>query len=135
MMQRIGWAALLAALVLIASPSFAADDVTLEGGFVWEREDGNQDGDLKAIFTPTGEGEWSVEFQFDWEDGPHVYKGNCSGSLDGELSGDVVSDGDREMKFKFSGTFEDGEFSGSHGFVTEEGELKPAGTFTLGSAD
>ena len=86
MMQRIGWAALLAALVLIAMPGFAADDVTLEGGFVWEREDGNHDGD-------------------------------------------------REMKFKFSGAFEDGKFSGSHGFVTEEGELKPAGTLTLDSAD
>ena len=135
MTQRIRWAALLGALVLAAMPGFAADDVTLEGGFVWEREDGDHDGDLKAIFTPTGEGTWDVAFHFDWEDGPHVYTGDCSGSLDGELEGNITGDGEREMKFKFSGAFADGAFSGTHGFVTEEGEVKHSGTITLGSAD
>jgi hypothetical protein len=136
MTQRIRWAALLGVLLLAAMPGFAGDDVTLEGGFVWERDDGNHDGDLTAIFTPTGDGEWSVAFHFDWEDGPHVYTGTCSGSLsEGELAGDITSDGDREMKFKFSGAFEDGMFSGTHGFVDDEGEVKSAGTLTLGSAD
>jgi hypothetical protein len=136
MTQRIRWAALLGLLVLTAMPALAGNDVTLEGGFVWEREDGNHEGDLTAIFTPKGEGEWSVAFHFDWEDGPHVYTGTCSGSLEeGELSGDIVSDGDGEMKFKFSGAFEDGLFSGTHGFVTEEGDLKNAGTLTLAAAN
>lgn len=136
MTHRIRWFALLGALVLVALPGFAGDDVTLDGGFVWEREDGNIDGDLKAVFSPTGDGEWSVAFHFDWEDEPHVYTGTCSGSLaEGELAGDITSDGDREMKFKFTGSFEDGSFNGTHGFVTEEGEIKNAGTLTLASAD
>jgi len=134
MTQRIRWIALLGVLFLAAMPGLAGDDVTLEGAFVWDREDGSREGDLKAIFTPTGDGEWSVAFHFDWEDGPHVYSGTCSGSLDGELSGDIVSDGEREMKFKFSGSFEDGTFSGTHNFVTDEGDLKRAGTLTLGKS-
>lgn len=133
MKLRIRWFALPAILVLTAMPIFAGDDVTLKGGFVWEREDGNHDGELTATLTPTSDGEWSIAFAFDWEDGPHVYTGTCSGSLDGGLSGDITSDGEREMKFKFSGSFEDGKFSGTHGFVTKEGEYKPAGTLTLGS--
>ena len=133
MTQRTRWIALLGILFLAAMPGFAGDDVTLEGGFVWEREDGNHEGDLLATLTPTGEGEWAVKFEFDWEDGPHVYSGTCSGSLDGEFSGDITSDGEREMKFKFTGTFEDGMYSGTHSFVTEDG-LKPAGTLTLGAA-
>jgi hypothetical protein len=107
------------------------DDVMLEGGFVWEREDGNHEGDLTAILTPTEAGMWSVAFHFDWEDGPHVYTGTCSGSLDGDLSGDITSDGEREMKFTFSGAFEDGTFNGISNFVTEEGEVRKAGTLTL----
>ena len=134
MTQRIRWIALLGIFFLAAMPGLAGDDVTLEGGFVWEREDGNHEGDLKAILTPTGDGEWDVAFHFDWEDGPHVYTGTCAGSLEGKFSGDIVSDGDGDMIFKFSGSFEDGAFSGTHNFVTKEGELKKAGTLTLGSS-
>ena len=123
--------ALVAIVALAAMPSFAADDVTMEGQFVWEREDGSHDGGLKAIFTPTGDGTWDVAFHFDWEDGPHVYTGSCSGDMDGELTGDVVSDGEREMNFKFMGAFEDGTYTGTHGFVDKDGEIKHAGTLTL----
>ena len=135
MTRRTRWIALLGVFFLAAMPSFAGDDVTLEGGFVWERDDGNQEGELKAILTPTAEGEWDVKFHFEWEDGPHIYTGTCSGSLDGELSGDITSDGEREMKFKFSGSFDDGTFTGTHNFVTKEGETKRAGTLTLGSPE
>ena len=133
MMRKMRWLALLGMFALMTVPAAAGDDVTLEGGFVWEREDGNHEGDLKAILTPTGDGTWDVAFHFDWEDGPHVYSGTCSGSLDGELTGDIVSDGEREMNFTFEGSFEDGKFSGVHHFVTKEGETKRAGTLTLGS--
>jgi hypothetical protein len=133
MTQRFRWIALMGVLFLAALPGLAGDDVTLEGGFVWEREDGNRDGDLKAILTPTGDGEWSVAFHFEWEDGPHVYTGTCTGSLEGELSGEITSDGERDMNFKFMGSFEKGMFSGKHSFVTEDGELEHAGTLTLGS--
>ncbi len=134
MTQRIRWIALLGVFFLVAMPGFAGDDVTLEGGFVWERDDGNREGDLKAVLTATGDGEWDVSFHFEWEDGPHVYTGTCSGSLDGEFSGDITSDGDGEMKFKFNGAFEDGTFTGESNFVTKEGEIKRAGTLTLSSS-
>ena len=128
------WIALLGLFCLVAMPGFAGDEktVTLEGGFVWQRGDdeGDAEGALKAVLTPTGEGEWDVTFHFDWEDGEHVYTGSCMGSLGGELSGKVQSDGEREMNFKFNGSFEDGKFSGTHGFVNEEG-YKEAGTLTL----
>jgi len=134
MTQRIRWIALLGVFVLAAMPGFAGDkEVTLEGGFVWEREDDNHDGDLTAILTPTADGEWSIAFHFDWEDGPHVYTGTCKGSLDGEMSGDVTGDGERQMKFTFSGAFEDGTFSGISNFVSKEGEVRKAGTLTLGT--
>lgn len=133
MTRRIRWIALLGVFFLAAMPGFAGDDVTLEGGFVWEQEDGDREGDLKAVLTPTGNGEWDVSFHFEWEDSPRIFTGTCRGSLDGELSGDITSDGEREMKFKFSGSFEDGTFNGTHGFVTKEGELKQAGKLMLGS--
>jgi hypothetical protein len=131
MTQRIRWIALLGVFFLAAMPGFAADDVALEGSFIWEREEGDLDGTLKAILTPTGEGEWSVAFHFEWEDEPHIYTGTCSGSLEGEFSGDIKSDGDHEMNFKFNGSFEDGTFTGDSNFLTKEGEIKHAGTLTL----
>jgi hypothetical protein len=130
MKYRIGLLALVAVLALTAVPAFAGDDVTMTGGFVWTKDDGDHEGDLKAVFTPAGKGEWTVAFHFDWEDGPHVYTGTCKGSFDGELSGDITSDGERKMNFRFSGKFVDGEFSGTHGFVDGE-EVKDSGTLTL----
>ena len=134
MTQRIRWIALLGVFILSAMPGFAGDDVTLEGGFVWERDDGSDEGDLKATLTPTGDGEWDVSFEFEWEDGPHVYSGTCSGSLDGELSGKITGDGDRKPKFTFTGTFEDGKFNGTHKRVGRDGKLKATGTLMLGSS-
>ena len=131
MTVRVRWFALLGVFLLAALPSVAGDDVTLEGGFVWEREDGNHEGDLKAVLTPAGDGEWDVSFYFDWEDGPHVYTGKCMGSLEGELTGNIKADGDREMNFTFAGAFEDGKFSGTHNFLSKEGEENKAGTLTL----
>ena len=123
----------LAAAPLVAGGEAAGDDVTFEGQFNWVRDDGTKDGDLRAVLTPRGVGEWDVAFHFEWQDGPHVYTGSCSGNLDGELSGDIVSDGEREMKFHFTGKFEDGTFSGTHAFVDDEGSLKDSGTLTLGA--
>jgi len=131
MTHRNRWIALLGVVFLAAVPGFAGDEITLEGGFVWERSDGNEEGELKAVLTPTGEGEWDVSFYFDWEDEPHVYSGTCMGSLDGELSGDITGDGDRKPKFKFSGSFEDGKFSGTHERFGRDGELRATGTMTL----
>lgn len=125
-------AAALLALAGLAGTTAASEPVTLEGGFVWERSDGNQTGDLKAVFTPTGDGTWDVAFHFDWEDGPHVYAGTAEGSLtEGELSGRVNNDSeDRPGSFVFKGTVADGSFSGTHAWLEGE-EEKSTGTLTL----
>lgn len=114
--------------------AMAADDLAMDGGYVWQRDDGTKEGELTASFSPVGDGKWDVAFSFDWEDGPHVYTGTCEGSLTGDLSGDIKSDGDREMRFRFNGAFEDGTFNGTHAFVSEDGELKDSGTLSLWAA-
>ena len=128
------WMAVLAvALLCWAGPlSLAADEVTMEGEFVWTRSDGDTKGDLKAIFTPTGQGTWDVAFHFDWEDGPHVYAGTAKGDLTGgQLEGEVQNDSsDRKATFQFSGTIEDGAFAGTHGHLSD-GKLNDTGTMTL----
>jgi len=127
--------AILAVLILAGGfAAMASEDVAMEGGYVWARDDGNKEGSLTATLTPDGDGKWNVSFSFDWEDGPHVYTGACEGSLTGELSGNITSDGDRKMNFKFSGAFEDGTFSGKHSFVNEDGTVKDGGTLTLAAA-
>ena len=123
---------LLVSLAVFAGV-LAAEDVTLKGSFVWERNDDNRDGEVTAVFTPTGDTEWAVAFHFNWEDEPHTYKGTATGSLSsGELKGAVEADGDNhKMSFRFSGSFEDGLFTGTHSFVDKSGGLKHSGTLTL----
>ena len=120
-------------LATTSVPVLAAGDVTLEGSFVWARDDGDRTGDLKAVFTPTGKNEWTVAFHFDWENKPHVYKGTARGSLSkGTLEGDVDNDNEEHpASFKFSGDFKRGTFNGTHGHINKEGELKDTGTLTL----
>ena len=88
------------------------EDVTLMGEFVWARDDGDRTGELKAVFTPTGKGEWDVSFQFDWEDGAHVWEGTAQGNLKkGSLKGEVLTDNEeRQGTFRFNGKFKDGKF-------------------------
>ncbi len=127
---------LTAALVLVGGLAvFASEDVTLNGKFVWVRDDGTSEGDLKAVFTPTGENRWDVAFHFEWEDGPHVYAGTAEGNLrDGKLRGEVLNDSEeRPSTFRFEGAFENGVFSGKHAYL-DEGEPKEMGTLTLNAA-
>ena len=108
-----------------------AKDVELNGSFKWVRSDGDTDGDLKAIFTPTGEGEWSVAFHFDWDDGPHVYAGTAKGSMSGELHGEVQTDNkDNPGTFVFKGSFAEGTFEGKHGSMRDDA-FNEMGTLTL----
>ncbi len=122
-------------LVAACGIGMAGDDVTKTGTFVWEREDKEISGDLKAIFTPRGDADnqWDVAFHFDWEDGPHVYRGTAIGSLaKGKLQGEVVNDNkEHKSTFRFKGKSKKGKFKGTHSHIGEEGELKPTGQLTL----
>lgn len=124
----------LGLLALALSGALVAnEDVTLEGSFVWARDEGDISGDLSAVMTPAGENQWSVAFHFVWEDEPHTYLGTASGSLThGELEGVAESDNeDHKISFRFNGAFEDGTFTGTHGWIKEDGTLETAGTLTL----
>lgn len=126
-------AAGLALTLALATAGFGADEVRLEGSFVWERNDGDRTGALTAVMTPDGDNEWKVAFHFTWEDEPHTYLGRARGTLDdGPLAGTATSDDpDHLLRFEFRGEFEDGTFRGTHGFVQADGSVKDGGTLTL----
>lgn len=111
-----------------------AEDVTLEGSFVWARgADGDLGGDLTAILTPVEEDVWSVAFHFVWEEEPHVYLGRASGNIwDGPFEGEAQNDNEeRKLTFLFAGAFEEGVFQGKHQFVREDGSEVDTGSFEL----
>lgn len=121
--------------LLLASPLLAGETETqtLTGEFVWERDDKDIAGPLKAVFEPTGENMWDVSFYFTFDDKDHIYKGTAQGSLtEGELNGEVLSDGEEQHPYKFSGTFaEDGSFAGIHHFMGGD-EARKTGSITFG---
>lgn len=107
-----------------------AETQTLTGEYQWDRPD-EQPGPIKAVFTATGENQWDVSFYFNFRDEDHVWSGTAEGSLtEGELSGKVMSDGDKPSPFVFEGKFEDGVFKGTHGGL-RDGERNDTGTITL----
>lgn len=129
-------ALILMALALIV-PGWAmaeeakADDnqTTMTGQFKWNRMD--DPGDIKAVFTPTGENTWDVSFYFDFREEPHIYSGTAEGSLtEGALKGNVMSDGEKPSPFSFEGKFVDGTFEGIHHSLRDE-EPAETGTITL----
>ncbi len=90
------------------------------------------------MFTPTGKDEWNVAFHFEWEGQPHVYEGTAQGSLSDDFLEGEVEDGDNDedkRTYRFRGTFENGEFAGTHAKVSTEGESRDLGTLTLRPAD
>ena len=128
-----GLIALGVVVLALAGTAVAAEEVTLEGSFDWARPDGERTGDLSAVMTPSGGGRWSVAFSFVWEDEPHVYLGEATGSLDaGLLEGTAKNDDeDQKLSFRFAGEFEDGTFHGKHSFVKDDGTVQELGTLTL----
>ena len=87
-------------------------DRTLTGSYHWS--DAGKSGDLKAVFTPTGEARWDVSFYFVFEGEPHTYSGTAQGTLDGGALDGTVFNEARNRTFSFKGTVTDGEFSGTH---------------------
>lgn len=118
----------LAALAGLAVAPVPADEPrTLEGGFVWSQ---GPTGDLKAVFKPTGEGQWDVDFHFNFRGEDHTYSGTAQGKLaEGSLSGSVQNE-NKKRTFKFQGEFKDGEFQGTHSEVKGDGSVD-TGTLML----
>jgi hypothetical protein len=120
---------LLVVLILAAVQSVnapAAEERTLTGEYWWEET--GRSGDLRTVFTPTGEGSWDVVFYFKFRGESHVYRGTARGSLsNGALSGKVVNESKRRT-FTFEGTVKDGAFEGSHAEIFGSG---PSRTGTL----
>ena len=114
-------------LLLLTVPTLGAEDSqTLKGSFAWSR---GSEGDLEAVFTPTGTDEWDVSFYFEFR-GNHVYSGTAQGSLtQGELKGTVQNE-DKRRTFTFSGRITDDKFKGTHAETTG-GSSKTTGTMTL----
>ncbi len=117
-------AASLAALAVAAAGS---DQRTLKGQFVWDQ---GPTGNLRAVFEPTGDGKWDVDFHFKFRGRAHVYSGTATGNLaDGKLEGRVKNES-RRRTFTFRGEFEDGTFRGTHAEVFGERQ-RSTGTLTL----
>lgn len=117
---------------ILATPTSAAATTTasrtLAGDYNWEQ--GSHRGNLEAVFTPTGDGRWTVAFHFVFDGQSHTYEGTAEGSLeDGPLAGEVQTDRGRR-RFTFRGQSKDGSFTGTHAerFADEE---ERTGTLTL----
>ena len=75
MKRSIGFG--LVALVFVAGVIMAGDEVTLEGEFLWNAGGGDTRGDLRAVFSPTGENEWSLRLSDDGPTAPVCKDGVC----------------------------------------------------------
>ena len=121
-------------LLVIGCAALAAKDdkkdgKTLTGKYNWTQS--GEAGDLEAVFTPAGEGKWSVDFHFAHGGDQHVYSGSAEGSLtDGELRGKMTNEGGKRH-FTFDMKFEEGRFKGTHAEVTG-GREQRTGTLNLG---
>lgn len=118
----VGLAGLLA-IVAIASDesrrlvgSYTADD---------------DSGPLEAVFTPVGDGEWSVEFRFRFQGQDNlVFAGSAEGGLGVGLLEGTVFNQTGSRTFTFSGVFDEGVFHGTHAEI-EDGIAFPTGTLIL----
>lgn len=124
---------LLALLALAPAPAALAEEgetatTTLKGEYWWSQRDSS--GDLEAVFTPSGDGKWDVDFHFTFRGKDHTYSGTAEGRIgEGELSGEVKNES-KERTFVFSGTFDGGEFKGTHAEIRGEGRTE-TGMLTL----
>ena len=119
--------------LLLAPGALMAEEAatqTLTGEYQWNRPD-EEPGPIKAVFTSTGEDQWDVSFHFTFRDEEHVWSGTAEGSLtDGDLSGKVMSGGDKPSPFVFEGKVEAGVFTGTHAGM-RDGDRRDTGTMTL----
>lgn len=121
-------ALLISAPLLLAEDAAAPETRTLNGTYVWDAR--GSEGDLEAVFTPTGENKWDVKFHFEFRGKSHTYSGTAEGKLgDGAMSGTVLNETEKRT-FTFAGEFADGAFSGTHAERHGESEVD-TGTLEL----
>jgi len=102
-------------------------DITLAGTFIWSGKPAKV-GQLKAVLTPTGPGEWKVVYTATY-DSKMTYTGTVKGNvMNGEVSGTGTSDGRRT--FIWSGTARNGVIAFNH-FETTGNKRVATGTGTL----
>ena len=129
-MKKLAFALCLCTLMSFGAPLGPDPEaaITMKGEYHWTQRDVK--GEIKAVFTPTGEGQWSVEFFFDWRDDAHVYAGTAEGNLkNGALKGSVKND-NKNRTFNFEGKTENGTFKGSHEEIGRSGP-RETGTIEL----
>ncbi len=129
-MKRLALLCTLLALTALTADGFAAKggDQTLKGEYYWVGD--RSHGDLRAVFTESGQNQWQVAFYFEFSDGPHTYEGTATGNLsDGTLQGEVKNENQRRT-FTFEGSFENGIFKGTHAEI-RRGRASHMGTLTL----
>jgi hypothetical protein len=117
-------------LILLCGLAVAeeATTTTLTGEYHWTQRD--KKGELEAVFTPTGESTFDVQFHFNFRGKDHAYTGTAEGSLrEGALSGTVKNES-KERTFNFEGSVADGVFTGTHSETGEAGDFD-TGTLTL----
>jgi hypothetical protein len=121
----------IALTMILAIPTHqtvATDSQTLMGTYIWGAV--GTESDLEAIFSPTGDERWTVDFHFNFRGQDHTYSGTAEGSLtEGALQGTVKNDSKRRT-FTFEGSFSEGVFTGTHAEV-EDGKAIDTGTMAL----
>lgn len=126
--MQIGAVLALAVFLCCGAAALAGEPRTMNGEFYWDG--GDAGGDLEAVFTPTGERSWDVAFHFEFRGKRHTYTGTAEGSLtDGSLRGSATSENEKRT-WNFAGTFEGGEFRGTHQETTG-GRQTDSGTLIL----
>lgn len=119
----LGWLVVL----LGCGASAAADPtITMVGEYVWNKGKPHA---LRAVFTPAGDGAWTVDFHFKHY-GKHTFSGTASGDpTAGDLEG-RVNNPKESREFTFSGRTTEGTFRGEHAELRKKGP-RPTGTLTL----
>ena len=79
-------------LLFLLTAAVSAENIKVDGSFVWKRRKSDYKGTFNAVFTPDGKNKWKVVFSFKYKGKPHKYAGTATGSLEnGTLEGTVMT--------------------------------------------
>ena len=117
-------------VAILSSTTLSADTRTFTGSYIAGDSEYPDRGNLRAVFSPTGEGVWDVVFDFDFQGEDYTFTGIAEGSLDAGLRFGTVQNESGHRTFVFRGEFTDGVFHGTHAEMEHGGET-PTGTMLL----